>query len=306
MSEIETAKPTIIKLKKYSYQDCWKYALSLRKKLAIEEVKKVIIALCQNTPEKFWYFFSTPFLLAPRYLKICRSLEKYFQENYPLSYLTKQVYFNEFPFYIEKGVFIPQSDTEILLKKTCQLINQQWGKSTKLKILDVGTGCGNLAISLAKTYPSSQITALDISSRALKVVRKNILQHQIKNLTVKQSNLFSQLVPSEKFNVMVANPPYISRQEYKNLSLITKKQPYQALVAKQKGYFFYQEILSQASSFLTFPYLIIFEIGYQQKEKILKLIIRHFPNVKVSIFKDKGGHSRVIAITNYNAPVSQR
>ncbi|MCE8162976.1 MAG: peptide chain release factor N(5)-glutamine methyltransferase [Candidatus Moeniiplasma glomeromycotorum] len=293
---------------KYTYQDCWNYAFSLNKNQAIKEIKKdisvktlskVLIALCQTTPEKFWYFFSLPLLSPSRYLKIRHSLEKYFQENYPFAYLTKQVYFNGLSFYIEKGVYIPQPDTEVLFKKTCQLINQQWGKSTPLKILDIGTGCGNLAISLARVYPRSQITAVDISLRALKVVRKNVLRHQVKNLTIKQSNLFNQLDLSEKFNIIVANPPYIGRQEYKNLSLTTKKQPYRALVAKQEGYFFYQAILSQVSSFLTLTskYLLIFEIGYQQKEKMLKLIIRYFTDAKVSIFPDEKGHSRVIAIT---------
>jgi release factor glutamine methyltransferase len=172
-----------------------------------------------------------------------------------------------------------------------------------LKILDLGTGCGNLAISLTKVYPHSQITALDISSRALKVVQKSALQYQIKNLVIKQSNLFNQLDPQKKFNVIIANPPYVSHSEYKNLSLITQKQPYRALVAKQKGYFFYQAIFSQAKAFLTSKSLLVFEIGYQQKEKILKLILRYFPTAKVSIFLDERGYSRVVAITN-NAPVS--
>ncbi|KLL02065.1 MAG: release factor glutamine methyltransferase [Mycoplasmataceae bacterium RC_NB112A] len=297
---------------KYTYQDCWNYVLFLDKNIALEKVKKdineaclnsaknlskVLIALCQTTPEKFWYFFSIPLLSPPRYLKILHNLKKYFQENYPLPYLTKQIYFNGLTFYIEKGVYIPQSDTEILFQKTCQLINRQWGKSSPLKILDLGTGCGNLAISLAKIYPHSQITAVDISSRAVKITQKNIFQHQIKNLAVKKSDLFSQLEPHEKFNVVMANPPYIGRQEYKNLSLTTKKQPYRALIAKEKGYFFYRVILSQASSFLTSKYLLIFEIGYQQKEKVLKLILRYFANAKVSIFSDKKGYSRVIAVT---------
>jgi release factor glutamine methyltransferase len=90
----------------------------------VEEVKKIMPALCQTTPEKFWHSFSTPFLSSSHYSKICRNLEKYFQANCPLPYLINQVYFAGLPFYTEKGVFIPQPDTEILLQKTCQLINQ--------------------------------------------------------------------------------------------------------------------------------------------------------------------------------------
>jgi len=163
VSETIKEKSIVTKLAKYSYQDCWNYAFFLGKNLAVEEVKGVVIVLCRTTPEKFWYLFPVSLLSLSYYSKICRNLEKYFQENYPLPYLTKQTYFAGLSFYIEKGVFIPQPDTEILFHKTCQLINQKWGKATSLKILDLGNGCGNLAISLAQVYPHSQITAVDIS-----------------------------------------------------------------------------------------------------------------------------------------------
>jgi len=108
--------------------------------------------------------------------------------------------------------------------------------------------------------------------------------------------LFSNIDKHKKFNIIVSNPPYVSASEYKNLFPATKEQPKKALVAGNDGYFFYQEIFRQARNYLAKKFLLVVEIGYQQEEKVIKLIIEHFPQAKVSIFTDYEGHSRVIAI----------
>jgi release factor glutamine methyltransferase len=113
-----------------------------------------------------------------------------------------------------------------------------------------------------------------------------------------RSDLFSNLDKKEKFNIIVSNPPYVSDREYKDLSPAVKEQPKEALVAANEGYFFYQEIFQQARNFLAEKFLLIVEIGYQQAEKVIKLIIEYFPHVEVSIFPDYEGRSRVIMITN--------
>jgi HemK-like putative methylase len=111
--------------------------------------------------------------------------------------------------------------------------------------LDIGTGCGNLAICLAKISPQWQITAIDISKKALKVAQKNVQLHQAKNVKIKKSNLFHELVKNkktvnqqqtERYNIIITNPPYISEREYKKLPFSTKQQPKKALVAKNDGY----------------------------------------------------------------------
>jgi release factor glutamine methyltransferase len=113
-----------------------------------------------------------------------------------------------------------------------------------------------------------------------------------------QSDLFSNLDQQEKFNVIVANPPYVSNREYKNLPPEVKEQPKEALLAANEGYFFYQKIFQQARNFLAEKFLLMVEIGHQQAEKVIKLIIEYFPHVEVSIFPDYEGRSRVIMITN--------
>jgi release factor glutamine methyltransferase len=100
--------------------------------------------------------------------------------------------------------------------------------------LDIGTGCGNLALCLAKINPHWKITATDISQKALKIVKKNAIVHQVKNLKIVRSNLFNNL--NDKYNIIITNPPYLSEKGYNKLPFFTKQQPKKALVAKNNGY----------------------------------------------------------------------
>src|SRR6185503_16623201 len=121
-------------------------------------------------------------------------------------------------------------------------------------------------------------TATDISQKALKVVKKNSILHQTKNLKITRSSLFNNL--KGKYNIIITNPPYISKKEYEGLPFSTKRQPKKALVAKNNGYWFYEKIIQQAQQYLTKNFLLIMEIGYRQKAKVLKTIIRNFSQVK--------------------------
>ncbi|MEG7978730.1 MAG: methyltransferase domain-containing protein [Mollicutes bacterium UO1] len=144
------------------------------------------------------------------------------------------------------------------------------------------------------------MTAVDISEKALEIAKNNAANQQIKNIQFRKSDLFNNLDKNEKFDVIVSNPPYLSNADYENLSLLAKEQPREALIAENDGYFFYQTIFQQARNFLAEKFLLVVEIGYQQKKKVIKLIIKYFPQAEVSIFSDYAGHSRVIAIASSN------
>jgi release factor glutamine methyltransferase len=167
-----------------------------------------------------------------------------------------------------------------------------------LKVLDIGTGCGNIVISLAKSNPNWKFTTVDINPRALAVAKKNSIIHQMKNIEFTHSDLFGNLSQSGKFDLIVSNPPYVSVEDYQNLSPVVKTQPIEALIAEDDGYFFYQQIFQQVRNFLSKKFLLVVEIGHQQAERVVKLIIEYFPQTKVSIFFDYAGHSRVITIKN--------
>src|SRR5439155_1917605 len=145
---------------------------------------------------------------------------------------------------------------------------------------------------LAKNRPGWNFTAVDSNEQAFRVSQMNAAEQKIKNIQLIHSNLFNNLDLKEKFNIIVANPPYISANEYQNLSPRTKKQPQKALLAEDNGYFFYREIFQQARNFLVEKFLLVVEIGYQQRERVIKLIIENFPQAEVSIFPDWAGYSR--------------
>ena len=163
-------------------------------------------------------------------------------------------------------------------------------------MLDIGTGCGNIIISLAKNKPQWSLMGVDNSENALKIARINADIYRVKNVRFFSSNLFSCVSAKEKFNIIVSNPPYLSVAEYKKLTNSTKKQPRKALVAKNMGYYFYQEIFRQSCFFLTKKSLLVVEVGYQQVETIIKLVISYFPQGKVSVFPDYSGNIRVIMV----------
>ncbi|CAG8559766.1 7852_t:CDS:10, partial [Cetraspora pellucida] len=124
-----------------------------------------------------------------------------------------------------------------------------WEK--KLKFLDIGTGCGNIVISLAKNRPADDFLAVDINEQALKVAKINAARQEAKNIRFIKSDLFSNIDKKEKFNIIMANPPYVSESEYQNLVPAVKEQPRKALIAANEGYFFYQKIFRQARHFFS-------------------------------------------------------
>src|SRR5688572_4521689 len=98
-----------------------------------------------------------------------------------------------------------------------------------------------------------------------------------KNIKFIHSDLFRNLNQAEKFSIIVSNPPYVSSEEYHHLPPVVKAQPFEALIAENEGYFFYQQIFRQARDFLAEKFLLVVEIGHQQAEKVVKLIIEYFP-----------------------------
>ena len=152
--------------------------------------------------------------------------------------------------------------------------------------MDIGTGCGSIVISLAKSRPDWDFMAVDINEKALKVAKINAANYHKKNIKFSQSDLFNNINVDEKFAIVVANPPYVGDTEYENLLSSAKAQPKEALVAACDGYFFYQEIFQKVGNFLAKKFLLMVEISPSQEEKVIKLVIDNFPKAQVSIFPD--------------------
>tara|TARA_B100002052_G_C15736763_1_gene531259 strand:+ start:52 stop:879 length:828 start_codon:yes stop_codon:yes gene_type:complete len=188
-----------------------------------------------------------------------KSLVKKRLENQPISKIINKKFFWKDEFFVNSNVLDPRPETELIIEETIKNID----KDKKVDILDIGTGSGCLAVSIAKELPNSKITAIDISNKALEVAKKNInkncLQNQIKLLNKDVGML------NEKFDIIVSNPPYISENDYKNLQKeIRKFEPKIALLGGSDGLDFYRVFANKIENLMKSNSYFICEIGSNQ------------------------------------------
>ncbi|MCI8760226.1 MAG: peptide chain release factor N(5)-glutamine methyltransferase [Clostridia bacterium] len=222
--------------------------------------------------------------------------EKYFKnvekliKGIPLQHITHQQEFMKMNFYVNKDVLIPRPDTEILVEEVIQIAQKIRAK----KILDLCTGSGAIAISLAKYIQDSQITATDISNKALEIAQKNAKNNQVENqIAFLSSNLWEEL-PKEKYDMIVSNPPYIKREIIKSLEEEVQKEPLMALDGGWDGLDFYRKIVKQAYEYLKYGGYLCLEIGYDQKIDVIELIEQEEKYTDTYGKKDLYGNDRVI------------
>ena len=206
----------------------------------------------------------------------------------PLQHITHTQEFMKMDFFVNENVLIPRPDTEILVEEVIEIAK----KIDKPRILDLCTGSGAIAISIAKNVPSAEVWAIDISEKALEVAKKNAHNLQAK-VKFKKSNLFSN-INKTKFDIIVSNPPYIKKADIKLLSNEVQKEPEIALDGGYDGLDFYRKISSQAIDYLKFESYLCFEIGYDQQEDVLEIIkdAKHYN--KTYCKKDLFGNDRII------------
>ena len=186
----------------------------------------------------------------------------------PLQYITGLQEFMKLNFLVNKDVLIPQPDTEILVEEVIDLAK----KIENPSILDLCTGSGAIAISLAKYVPNVKIYATDISKKALEIAKKNAkFNGVLNNIEFKESNLFDK-IKDMKFDIIVSNPPYIPTEDIKNLPIDVKHEPMIALDGGSDGLEFYRKIFENGYKFLNRLGFICVEIGYNQKENVKKII----------------------------------
>lgn len=194
---------------------------------------------------------------------------------------------------VNSDVLIPRFETELLVERTIFYAKKIWvGENCRdLSILDIGTGSGCIAITLKKEL-GCQVVGVDISEAALVVARRNALSNQVAIKFLK-SDIFSAV--SERFDIIVSNPPYISRNEEIE-EIVYNNEPHLALFAEEEGLYFYKMILEQASGYVKQNFLIALEIGQTQGERVKSLVYRYFSDVEVIIEKDYSGRDRFVFV----------
>lgn len=206
----------------------------------------------------------------------------------PLQHITHRQEFMKMDFFVDENVLIPRPDTEILVEEVIKIAQ----KYNSPRILDLCTGSGAIAISLKKFVPSADITAVDISEKALEIAQKNAEKLEAKINFVK-SNLFDKL-DNKKFDIIVSNPPYIRKDEIKKLSEEVQKEPKIALDGGEDGLDFYRIIAEQAINYLKTGSFLCFEIGYNQKNDVIKIIEDEQNYKNTYCKKDLYGNDRII------------
>ena len=193
---------------------------------------------------------------------------KILKKGVPIEHITHQKEFMKLSFFVDKNVLIPRQDTEILVEEVINIAK----KNNAKKILDLCTGSGAIAVSLAKYLPQAEITAIDISNEALKIAKKNAISNNVENqITFISSDMFTNL-NEEKFYIIVSNPPYIKTNVIKNLDIQVQNEPYIALDGGKDGLDFYKKIINESYQYLKYNGYLCLEIGFDQKIDVIELI----------------------------------
>jgi ribosomal protein L3 glutamine methyltransferase len=180
----------------------------------------------------------------------------------PLPYLTNEAYFCDHKFFVDDRVLIPRSPIAELIKNNLE----PWININRVKrVLEIGTGSGCIALSMAKQFPHLEIVATDISAPALEVAKINTKAMKLDNrVKLIQADLFTNL--SGCFDLIISNPPYVAQEIFENLPTEYSYEPQEALVAGENGLDFISRILQDASPFLNDDGVLIIEAGVASTE----------------------------------------
>ena len=207
----------------------------------------------------------------------------------PAQYIIGQADFYGMQLKVDERVLIPRPETEELV----ELILAE-NPDMNLSVLDIGTGSGAIALALAKNRSAWSVTAADISQEALDVASENS-KNQKFNIFFKKSDCFAEI--SEKYDIIVSNPPYISREDESEVGLnVLYSEPHLALFADEDGLAIYRRIAEDAKDYLKDGGKIYLEIGYKQGQSVPELFRKHLTEKRVRTLKDQFGQDRMVVV----------
>ena len=213
-------------------------------------------------------------------------------ENMPVRYILGEVDFMGLDFYIEEGVLIPRSDTEVLVEEVLKII----GEDEKLYVCDLCSGSGAIGISLAYYRKNIMVDLIDFYERPEEISKKNIIKNNLENQVkfIKSDLLKEPIKELKKYDIIVSNPPYIKEDVIETLMDDVKNyEPRSALSGGDSGLIFYERIVEESKKVLKENGILAFEIGYDQGDSVSN-IMKNNGYIDIKVVKDLAGLDRVV------------
>lgn len=208
----------------------------------------------------------------------------------PIQHLTHSQEFMKMSFYINENVLVPRPDTEILAEEVINIAS----RLKKPVILDLCTGSGAIAISLANNLKNATVFASDVSKKALRVAKINARKLGVENkVKFIESDMFKE-IKDIKFDIIVSNPPYIPKEDIKKLDIEVQNEPLLALDGGKDGLNFYRTIFKEGYEHVKYKGYICVEIGYNQKIDVIEIIENEKKYVNTYSKRDLYGKDRIV------------
>ncbi len=218
------------------------------------------------------------------------------KEGKPVQYITGVEEFYGRTFQVDESVLIPRPETEELIVGAMERMTKLFGREKQIKLADIGTGSGAIAITMKQEWPQASVTATDLSEVALTTAQKNAAALKTDILFV-QGDL-TEPIAHEKWDVVLSNPPYIAFDEQAEMSeVVLDHEPHSALFAEEEGLILYRKLAEQLPTLMNCPSLIGLEIGYKQGAAIASFFKNAFPQATVEVVKDINGKDRMVFCT---------
>ncbi|MBR3163036.1 MAG: peptide chain release factor N(5)-glutamine methyltransferase [Clostridia bacterium] len=250
---------------------------------------RILMQYTLNKPREYLIIYDKENVTKYQEERYIQSVERLIAGT-PLQHITQSQEFMKMNFFVNEDVLIPRPDTEILVEEVLEITK----RLTRPNILDLCTGSGAIAVSIAKYASNAKLFASDISKNAITIAQKNAKTNGVEDRIVFiESNLFDR-IPKMKFDIIVTNPPYIKRDEIKSLQKDVQNEPKMALDGGIDGLDFYRKISSKAYDYLKYNGYLCMEIGYDQKELVLDILDYEKRYSNTYCKKDLYGNDRII------------
>ncbi|QKE74400.1 peptide chain release factor N(5)-glutamine methyltransferase [Arthrobacter citreus] len=220
-------------------------------------------------------------------------------EGQPIQYLIGYEYFYGHKFFVNEEVLIPRPETEELVEGVLQRIQKHWNNTERLELVDVGTGSGAIAISLALESIQLTVHTVDIAAESIQVAKRNAQELHAKVHFIHNDLLNYFIEENKKVDIVVSNPPYIPHEDWLGLDDVVKNhEPYRALVGGEDGLDFYRRFANDLPKVLKEKSLVAFEVGVNQGEPVADILRKAFPGAAVEVVFDINGKDRMVYMLN--------